>query len=193
MANNTDLLFPVTAKKIGPSGTVLSRPKVVYLRSSDLRRVAPDVLRSGAVLFLSDPNQRKVEVYEMPDEVMAEQALAQGATAAAPFSKNYAVAAPTSSATAADQTTLKYYNQVITNVGSAQPLRLPDPFVKRLVVIDNQTTGSIAVLGRGTTTPIQGSTANYTIGPGERIHFVAPTAATAGTTAPWKTAVDVGA
>jgi len=190
---NTELLFPVTAKQIGPSGTVLSRPKVVYLRSSDLGRIAPDTVRSNSVLFLTNANKRKVVVYETPDEVMAQQALSQGATAAAAFAKNYAVAAPTSSATAADQTTLKYYNQVITNVASAQPLRLPDPFVRRLVIIDNQTTAAIAVLGRGTTTSIQGSTANYSIGAGERIHFVAPTAATAGTTAPWKTATDVGA
>ncbi len=187
----TDLHFPLTAKKIGPSATVLSRPKVHYLKSADIVRMDPDTVRAATNLKTTSP-YKNVSVYETPDEVMTAQALAQGATASQAFIKNYAVAAPTSSATAADQTTLKYYNDVVTNVASATPLRLPDPFTRRLVVINNLTTGSIGVLGRGTTSPIQGSTATYTIGAGERIHFVAPTAATAGTTAPWKTAVDVG-
>lgn len=189
----TDLSFPVTAKKIGPSAIPLVRPRVFYLKSSDLVKQEFSSRTGNFVIKVKDVS-KKVELYEAPDEFLAAQALSQGATAAAAFAKNYAVAAPTSSATAADQTTLKYYNQVITNVAAAQPLRLPDPFVRRLVVIDNLTTGAISVLGRGTTSAIIGSgTASYVIGAGERIHFVAPTAATAGTTAPWRVAQDIGA
>lgn len=196
----TDLSFPVTAKSIGPrSVPFVGRPKVFYLKSSDLMRMNPDVTRSATIIKVTDL-KKKVELYETPDEFLAMQALSQGATSAAPFVKNYAVAAPTSSATAADQTTLKYYNEVITNVASAVALRLPDPFVKRLVVINNLTTGAISVLGRGTTTPIYktsstqgGPTAAYVIQGGERVHFLAPTAATAGTTAGWYIGVDVGA
>lgn len=192
----TDLSFQVTAKKIGPATEPRSRPKVFYLNSSDLLRgPVADLRNSATVLFLKDTNKRKVEIYEQPDEFKAMQALAQGATAAADFVKHYQNLAPTSSATAADQNVAsKYYNEV--NSVNGGTVRLPDPFVRRLVVINNFTTGTISVLGRGTTTPISGtgafSTAAYTIHAYERVHFLAPTAATAGTTAGWKVATDIG-
>lgn len=189
----TDLSFPVTSKKIGPSATVLSRPKVYYLKSSDIIDIFPDTVRNASVVKLkTGAGVKKVELYEIPDELLAVQALSQGATNAVVFTKSYQALAPTSSATAADQSVAsKYYNEVSTVNGGT--VRLPDPFVKRLVVIVNGLTGPINVLGRGTTSAIMGSTAPYVISAGERIHFVAPTAATAGTTAGWKTAIDVGA
>lgn len=190
----TDLSFPVTAKKVGPSDRELSRAKVFYLKSADLLSVESAVSSGNAVIFVKDKKSKnmKVELYETPDEFRAMQALSQGATAAAVFTKAYQNLAPTSSATAADQNVAsRYYNEV--NSVNGGTVRLPDPFVKRLVIIENLTTGPFTVRGRGTTTPINGSTAGYSIGALERIHFVAPTAATAGTTAGWKTAVDVGA
>lgn len=188
----TDLSFPLTAKKNGPSAAVLSRPKVYYLKSSDLIDFLPDTVRAGTVLTVrTKGGSKKVEVYEAPDEVLAMQALAQGATANAVMTKAYQNLAPTSSATAADQSVAsRYYNEV--NSVNGGTVRLPDPFVRRITVINNLTTGTVNVLGRGTTSPIQGSTATYVIQALERIHFVAPTAATAGTTAGWKTAIDVG-
>lgn len=188
----TDLSFPVTSKKVGPSATVLSRPKVYYLKSSDLLDLHGDTVRSAAILVLkTKAGKKKVEIYEKPDEFLSAQALSQGATGTIVFTKNYQNLAPTSSATAADQNVASsYYNEV--NSINGGTVRLPDPFVRRLVVIVNGLTGPINVLGRGTTSPIQGSTAAYVISAGARIHFVAPTAATAGTTAPWKTAKDVG-
>lgn len=190
----TDLSFPVTSKKIGPSATVLSRPKVYYLKSSDLIDFNPDTVRSATILTIrTKAGVKKVEVYEAPDEFLAMQALAQGATANAVMTKAYATLAPTSSATGTDGTVpSRYYNEIATSV-VGNYVRLPDPFVKRLVVINNLTTGVISVNGRGTTSPIMGTTAPYLIQGLERIHFVAPTAATAGTTAGWKTAIDVGA
>ncbi len=190
----TDLSFPVTSKKIGPSATVLSRPKVYYLKSADIIDFVPDVLRSATILKLkTNAGTKKVEIYETPDEFLAQQSLAQGATATAVVTKAFAVLAPTASATGADGTVpQKYYNQIQTSV-VGNYVRLPDPFVRRLVIIDNTTTGVITVGGRGTTSAIMGSTAPYLIQANERIHFLAPTAATAGTTAGWKTAVDVGA
>ncbi len=193
--SQTDLLFHVTAKKIGPAAEVRSRPKVFYVQPATLERVTADLRNGNAILFLNDHNKRKVEVYETPSEVLAMQALSQGATAAADFVKHYQNLAPTSSATAADQNVAsKYYNEV--NSVNGGTVRLPDPFVRRLVVINNFTTGSVNVLGRGTTSPISGtgafSTAAYTIHAGERVTFLAPTAATAGTTVGWKVATDVG-
>lgn len=185
----TDLSFPLTAKKIGPSATVLSRPKVFYLKSSDLLKYDPDTVRNATILKVNQGGTKKVEVYESPDEFLAMQALSQGATNSVVFTKAYQNLAPTSSATAADQNVAsKYYNEISTINGGT--VRLPDPFTKRLVVLVNGLTGPVSVLGRGTTSPINGSTAAYSLLAGKRIHFLAPTAATLGTTAPWKTAID---
>lgn len=189
----TDLSFPVTAKKDGPGAVPLSRPKVFYLKSSDLiKGPVPDVVRSSSNIWVKGTIKKKVELFETPDEFLAMQSLSQGATASAAFTKAYAVLAPTASATAADGTVpSRYYNEILTSV-VGNYVRLPDPFVRRLVVINNLTTGPITVNGRGATSPINGTTAAYTIQGLERAHFVAPTAATAGTTAGWKVASDVG-
>lgn len=184
----TDLTFPVTAKKLGPASANLSRPRVFYLKSSDLLQLAADADANAAVIKVAR-NKQKVELYESPDDFRAAQALSQGATGAAVFTKSYQNLAPTSSATAADQNVASvYYNEV--NSVNGGSVRLPDPFNRNIVVITNLTTGSIYVRGRGTTSAIDGSTAAYTIVAGKRRHFVAPTAATAGTTAGWKTAID---
>ncbi len=195
MPTLSDLQFPVTPKQLGPMGNqVLTRPKVFYLKSSDLIKQEVDATRGSAVIWVKSP-RRKVVLYETPDEFSAAQALAQGATASPNFVKHYQALTPTSSATAADQNVAsKYYNEVSTiNSGN---VRLPDPFARRLVVINNFTTGTINVFGRGATTPISGtgaaSTAGYAIGPLERVHFLAPTAATAGTTAGWVVCRDAG-
>lgn len=190
----TDLSFPVTAKKDGPGAQALSLPRVFYLKSSDLiSGPIPAVASGNAVLKVKTVVKKKVEIYETPDEFLAMQALSQGATASAVFTKAYGVLAPTASATSGDGTVpVKYYNQVITGV-VGNYVRLPDPFVRRLVVIDNLTTGNITINARGTTSAINGVTAAYLINANERVHFVAPTAATAGTTAGWKVARDVGA
>jgi len=193
----TDLSFPVTAKKIGPAGTVLSRPKVFYLKSSDLNRMAPDTVRAATMLFINDPNRRKVEVHESPDEFLAAQALSQGATNSIVFTKHYQNLAPTSSATAADRTVAsKYYNEVNTINGGS--VKLPDPMSRRLVVIVNGLTGPINVYPNGPTSSatasqqnrIDGATAVYVLAAGARKHFLAPTATTAGAASLWKTAVD---
>jgi len=184
----TDLSFPVTARKDGPSATNLSRPKVFYLKSSDLLQMVADA-DAGAAVIKVRSNKKKVELYESPDEFLAAQALSQGATGAAVFTKHYQNLAPTSSATAADQSVAsKYYNEI--NSVNGGTVRLPDPFTRRIAVVVNMTTGPVYVRGRGTTSAIDGSTAAYTLAAGARKHFVAPTAATAGTTAPWKTAID---
>lgn len=190
----TDLSFPVTSKKDGPGALPSSPPRVFYLKASDLiAGPIPAVASGNAIIKVKQVIKKKVELYETPDEFLAMQALSQGATASAVFAKAYGVLAPTASATAGDGTVpIKYYNQIATSV-VGNYVRLPDPFVRRLVVIDNLTTGSITVNARGTTSPINGVTSAYTIGALERIHFVAPTAATAGTTAGWKVARDVGA
>ncbi len=193
----TDLTFPLTAKQIGPMGAqVLTTPKVVYIKSSDIIKIEPD-LRNGATRIKVNDVKKNITVYETPDEVLGMQALAQGATAAQVFTKSYGTLTPTASATASDHAVpSKYYNEISTSVAGANYLRLPDPFSRRLVVYQNLTTGSMTVLGRGATTPIIStgapSTAGYVIGPLERVHFQAPTAATAGTTAPWYVAKDIG-
>lgn len=167
-------------------------PRVFYLKSSDIVKTEPDITRSAVTLKVLG-TAKKVMLFESPDELGALQAMAQGATAAPNFVKHVQTAlTATSSATAADFP-LKYYNQITTNVASSR-ITLPDPFAgRRLVVIDNLTTGSISVGARGTTSAINGVTSVYTIGSTERAHFVAPTAATAGTTVGWRVAKDIGA
>jgi len=185
----TDLSFPVTAKKIGPSSTVLGRPKVYYLNSSDLISMTPDTVRNATTLKVKNPKQ-KVEIYESPDEFLGLQALSQGATASQVFTKIYAALAPTSSATQADGTVpTKFYNEISTT-GTVNTVLLPDPFIKRNFIIQNLTGTAVNVYARGATSPINGSTAAYSLGAYKRRHFLAPTAATAGTTAGWQTAID---
>jgi len=189
----TDIVLPLTAKKNGPAGAPMVRPKVFYLKSTELFRINYDSVRNSTVIRVKDP-KRKIELYESPDEFMGMQALSQGATASQVFTKVYAALTPTSSATGADAVTAaavptKYYNE-ISAVGTVGYVRLPDPFVKRLFVLQNLTGTAVSVNGRGTTSPINGSTAAYTLAAYKRIHFLAPTASTAGTTAGWQTAVD---
>ena len=192
----TDLSFPVTAKRIGPSKDVLTRPKVFYLKSADLIKLEPDSVRGSAVIKVRD-TQKKVELYESPDEFLAMQALSQGATNSIVFTKHYQNLAPTSSATAADRTVAsKYYNEISTINGGS--VKLPDPMSRRLVVIVNGLTGPINVYPNGPTSSatateqnrINGATAAYVLAAGDRIHFLAPTASTAGASSFWKTAVD---
>lgn len=185
----SDILIPLTARQLGPDSQDLNRPRVYYLKAADLGGLHAETTRNTLTIKELRGNRRKVELYESPDEFIAMQSLSQGVTANAYFTKAYQNLAPTSSATAADAAVAsKYYNEISTINGGN--LRLPDPFAKRIVVLNNMLTGPVNVFGRGTTTSIDGSTAAFVLKAGVRKHFVAPTAATAGTTAPWKTAVD---
>lgn len=192
---STDLTFPLTAKKIGPGATALSRPKVYYLNDANLVRVEADTVRNATILKVKNPTQ-KVELYESPNEFLAAQALAQGATANINAAFNIASAQTASGSTAGAALTItKYFTEV--SAGNGLGVILPDPFVRRNCVIINTTTGSINVYasrysGGGTMAAIDGSTATYVLTSGKRKHFVAPTAATANTTAPWQTARDAG-
>lgn len=185
----SDVLVPLTAKKIGPSATTLTRAKVHYLKSSsEPYKVNYDSVRNNAIIFQSRPN-RKIELLETPDELTAAQALAQGATANINAAFHIASAQTASGSTVGSALAItKYFTEV--SAGNGLGVVLPDPFVRRLCVIKNTTTGTITVYGRGATSPIEGSTAGYSLTTGKRKHFVAPTAATAGTTAGWKIATD---
>lgn len=188
-----DILIPVTASKVGPTAADPARDakaKVYYLKASDLLKLEADTVRNASVLTVKDKTTKKVTLIETPNEFQAALAMAQGATAGLYVAMAYQVITPTASATAADQPVLsKYLNEVSTYL-AASKVRLPDPFTRRLAVVVNTTTGSITVNGRGTTSPINGSTAGYTIPGLSRKHFSAPTAATAGTTAGWQVATD---
>jgi len=192
----TDLSFPVTAKKEGPGAVPLSRPKVFYLKSSDLLKGPEFSVRSDNAVIKVKDVRKKVELYETTDEFLAAQALSQGATGTIVFTKHYQNLAPTSSATAADRSIAsKYYNEISTINGGS--VRLPDPMSRRLTVIVNGLTGPINVYPNPTSSAtaaqlnrINGSTGAYALAAGERAHFVAPTASTAGSVALWKTALD---
>lgn len=191
----TDLSFPVTSRKEGPSATNLSRPRVFYLKSSDLLQLSADA-DAGAGVIKVRGNKMKVELYESPDEFLAAQALSQGATNSIAFTKHYQNLAPTSSATAADRSIAsKYYNEISTINGGS--VRLPDPMSRRLAVIVNGLTGPIHVYPGPTSSAtatqqnrINGVTGAFVLAAGARKHFVAPTATTAGSVALWKTAID---
>ena len=186
----TDIIIPLTAKKEGPAGANLSPSRVFYLKGSDLVRMVPDADGGNAVVFVGTRGRaKKVELVESPNEFLAAQAISQGATANIYAAFNVASAQAATGSTSGSALPLtKYITEV--SVGNGLSVVLPDPFVRRLCVVINTTTGTINAFGRGATTPINGSTAAYVIGAGKRKHFVAPTAATAGTTAGWKVATD---
>lgn len=198
----TDIAIPLTAKQIGPAqgpansgiSQFRSRPKVFYVQSQDLLGgPIPGLTYDDAILKLNKAPNR-VRVYESASDFLAAQALAQGATASIQFASKYAAVTASGStvgsAIAIDQT--KYIVEV--NAGNGLGVQLPDPFLRKVVVIYNTTTGSINVYpnrtGVGATfAPIDGSTATYVIPPGKRRHFAAPNIpTTAGTTAGWQTA-----
>jgi len=200
---NTDLAIPLTAKAIGPvQGPGLSgfrtRPKVYYVQSQDLLSInagatsGSNVFDDTVLKLKSSPN--RVRIYESVSDFLAAQALAQGATASIQFASKYvAVTASGStfgSAIAIDPT--KYIVEV--NAGNGLGVSLPDPFLRKVVVIYNTTTASVNVFpnrtGTGVTfAPIDGSTATYVLPAGKRRHFSAPVIpTTAGTTAGWQTA-----
>lgn len=191
-----DILIPLTARQIGPASADFTRPRVYYMRSNDLKGQHPEVTRNEITLKERSGNQRKIELFESPDDFLCAQSLSQGATASPYATKGYQNLAPTSSATYADFTVAsKYYNEISTINGGT--IKLPDPFVRRIVILNNLTTGPINVRGGSAATfgatngvLIDGATAQFVLKAGARKHFVAPTAATAGTTASWQTAVD---
>ena len=186
----SDIIIPLTAKKDGPAATNLSPSRVFYLKGSDLVRMVPDADGGNAVVFVGTRGKaKKVELVESPNEFLAAQALSQGATANIYAAYNIASAQGATGSTPATALDITNYFTEVSS-GNGLSVELPDPFVRRLCVIQNTTTGSINVFGRGTTSPINGSTAAYTLAAGKRKHFVAPTAATAGTTAGWKVATD---
>lgn len=191
----TDILIPATAFKIGPSVQNPARGskcKVYYIKSSDIAKVSAHSVNGNAIVFMKHSNARslrKISLVESPNQFLAAQAQSQGATANAYFAVNWQALTPTSSATHADMNAAsKYLNDVTTINGGY--VKMPDPFSSRLAIVFNQTTGPIYAKGQNSTATINGSTAAYTIAAGKRVHFTAPTAATAGTTAGWKTATD---
>lgn len=193
MALTDNILIPLTAKKIGPGNTPArgARAKVFYLKPSDLQKAEPDTVRGNAIIKVgSARSPKKVELLESPNELIAAQALAQGATAQAYFAANWQALTPTSSATYADMNAASRYLNDVTTINGGY-IKMPDPFTRRLAVVFNQTTGSILARAQNSTATINGSTGSYTIAAGKRVHFTAPTAATAGTTAGWKVATDV--
>ena len=189
----SDVQIPLTAKKDRPLAVPLSRPKVFYLKGSDFIQFDPDTVRAATILRVrTNSGTKKVEVYEAPNEVIAMQALAQGATANPYFTAVYTTTAATGNTPALAQPLASYFNQVNGSGGLA--VSLPDPFVKRLLVIQNTGTGPFSVFGRNATAFINGSTAAFIIQAGQRRHFLAPTAGTASTASTvnnWKTAIDV--
>lgn len=193
----SDILIPLTAKRHGPQTVSLTRPKVYYLDPKDLKKVNYSSVRGNTAIFVKH-NDAKIEIYETPDEFLGAESLSQGVTANAYVTKIYGALAPTSSATFADFTVAsRYYNEVSTVNGGT--VKLPDPFVKRLVIINNLTTGPMNVrgssagnnaTGASAGSTINGATGAYIVPALKRVHFFAPTAGTAGTTASWMTAID---
>lgn len=190
----TDLQIPLTAKKIGPSATVLSRPKVYYLKTADFIDSSPDTLRAATILKVrTNAGVKKVEVFEAPNEVMAAQGFAQAGTGSIYSNLFYTATGATGSSPAAAQPLTNYFNNINSGAGGLL-VSLPDPFVRRLVVVINTSTGPIGVVGRNATAYINGATAAIVVAVGQRRHFLAPTqgtASSAGQVNQWKTAIDV--
>lgn len=197
MPASENVFVKLTAKKIGPGFAPAreARAKVYYLKPADLDKIVPDTVRGNAVIFVKNSSQtapRKVELLETPDEFSAAQALAQGATASPIFAANWQAILPTSvNVDGATHVLSKYLTDIVTGGIATPRVFLPDPFVRKLAVVNNTTTAAITVFGRGTTSPVNGGTAGYSVAAGTRRVFSAPTAATAGTTAGWKVATDV--
>jgi hypothetical protein len=185
-----DLSATVTAKSIGPrADTPLTAAKVFYLKASELLKQEASNTNGNAIIFVN-PYKKKVELYETPDELAAMQLLSQGTTASSKFAAHFAAVTPTSSATAADQTALTAYYSEINAVGAFGGVKLPDPFTKRLCVVQNFTGTSVSMYPNNTTSTINGSTAAYVMPARKRVHFVGPTASTAGSFVGWRVAKD---
>jgi len=181
---NSDIALQVTAKGIGP-GPLRTRPKVFFLQSIDIEGLEPGDVPLDDLVIKLNKRPKRVRTYESFSDFQAIQALSQGATSSIYFQSKYEAVTATSGTQALDAT--KYIHEV--NAGNGGGVVLPDPFYRKVLVVFNTTTGSITITGRGTTSPIDGSTAALTILAGKRKHFAAPVIpTTAGTTAGWQTA-----
>jgi hypothetical protein len=187
MANET---VPVTARKIGPSEGLLTRPKVFYLTQEDIKKI--ERFTGGCAIFLKYARGKKVELYESPLDVQT--ALAVGATTNPYTAGNQDLAVSAAASVLTGATVLsKYLNKVTAaTADTANSLRLPAPSNRNVCVIINGTSVPLKVFPHGASAYVDNgaSGASKAIPGFGRMHFATPAITTAGASAVWKSAKD---
>lgn len=189
MANEI-AVFPVTARRKGPSAEDLGRAQVFYVPRIDGLSAGKD---GGATIRTGGERAAlKVETYESRLDIMTAQL---GAAASAnPFtSANYgAVSAAGSNLSGATQ--LGRYLNVVSaaTADSADGVKLPSPSSRNVLVLINGTSVPVEVFPHGASAFIDSgaSGASKTLPAYGRLHFY--TDPDAGASGVWRTAEDNG-
>lgn len=170
----------LTAARISPAKSDLSRPKRIVLQSEQV--ISTKAFKYGTSILYGSGNRpyRKYRVYETPGQYL----VAADPTSSLLTNKDLAVIAGGSTQATAVQLS-KYYNVAISAIPAASTgLKLPnvaslslhsDGTTKKrgTVVIVNSTSDTLSVFAASATHTIDGSsTVAATVGPFSRRHFV---------------------
>lgn len=195
MANEA-VSFPVTARRIGPSAGNLTTPRVFYLTSEDIKRIEANRKASvgGAVIFLKNQKDRKIEVYESPDEVRAMSQATVAAVSADPLVGHLVSAGVTGVSGGITTTSIltRYLNIYTSATGASANVRLPAPSDRNAVVLINTLSTPVSVFPNGASAFIDGgaSGAAKNLPAFKRLHFVTTPTSGNGASARWVTATD---
>ncbi len=193
MANEA-VSFPVTARRIGPSKGDLTTPRVFYLTSEDIKRIEMNRRSGGAVIFLKNTKERKLEVYESPDDVRAMSQATVAAVSADPLVGHLVNTAVTGVSGGVTTTSVlnKYLHIYTSATGASANVKLPPPSDRNCVVIVNTLSTPVSVFPNGASAYIDNgaSGASKTLPAFKRLHFVTTPTTGNGASAVWKTATD---
>lgn len=195
MANEA-VSFPVTARRIGPSRGDLTTPRVFYLTAEDLKRVEMNrsTSKGGAVIFLKNQKDRKIETYESVDEIRAIAQATVAAVSADPLVGHLVAPAVTGVSGGITTTSIltRYLNIYTSATGASANVRLPAPSDRNAVVLINTLSTPVSVFPNGASAFIDGgaSGASKTLPAFKRLHFVTTPTSGNGASARWVTAID---
>lgn len=195
MANEA-VSFPVTARRIGPSGRDLTTPRVFYLTAEDLKRVEANrsTSKGGAVIFLKNQKERKIETYESVDEIRAMSQATVAAVSADPLVGHLVAPAVTgvSGGITTSSILTRYLNIYTSATGVSANVRLPAPSDRNAVVLVNTLSTPVSVFPNGASAFIDGgaSGAAKNLPAFKRLHFVTTPTSGNGASARWVTATD---
>lgn len=195
MANEA-VSFPVTARRIGPSKGDLTTPRVFYLTSEDLKRVEMNrnTSRGGAVIFLKNQKDRKIETYESVDEIRAMSQANVAAVSADPLVGHLVAPAVTGVSGGITTTSIltRYLNIYTSATGASANVRLPAPSDRNAVVLINTLSTPVSVFPNGASAFIDNgaSGAAKNLPAFKRLHFVTTPTSGNGASARWVTAQD---
>lgn len=195
MANEA-VSFPVTARKIGPSGNDLTIPRVFYLTSEDIKKIVANrsTTKGGAVIFLKNQKDRKIETYESVDDIRAMSQATVAAVSADPLVGYLVNTAVTGISGGVTTTSVlnKYLHIYTSATGASANVKLPPPSDRNVVVIVNTLSTPVSVFPNGASAYIDNgaSGAAKNLPAFKRFHLVTSPTIGNGASAVWKTAQD---